>query len=227
MECASILASRTGQSPDSYRMFSVLIVDDHVVVRQGLKQILSEEFCEAEFGEAQHADEAMNQVQRRHWDVIILDINIPGRSGLEILEDIRRTSPETHILVLTMYPERQYAMRALRLGASGYMTKDSPRSEFITAFRKVLEGGKYVDSVISEALVTDLARSQPKPHELLSAREYKVMVGLAAGKRVTDVAAEMHLSVKTISTYKRRIFQKMQINSNSELTRYAIGNNLI
>jgi DNA-binding NarL/FixJ family response regulator len=208
-------------------MLSVLIVDDHPVVRQGLKQILAEEFPDAEFGEAGDSVEALAHSGRREWDIIVLDINIPGMTGLDVLKEMRRQRPECRVLVLTMYPEEQYATRFLRAGACGYMTKDRARSELVRAFRKVLAGGKYVSPMLAEKLASGKRGTAERLHEMLSDREMKVMLGLAAGKRLTDIALEMDLSIKTVSTYKHRIMEKMQMRVNADLTRYAIEHGLI
>jgi two-component system, NarL family, invasion response regulator UvrY len=208
-------------------MLSVLIVDDHPVVRQGLMQILAEEFPDIHFGEAGDSLEALLQSGKRPWDLIILDINIPGKTGLDVLKEMQKHRPEVRVLVLTMYPEEQYATRFLRAGACGYMTKDRAGSELIRAFRKVLAGGKYVSPMLSEKLAGDEPAKAERLHETLSERELKVMLALAAGKRLTDIAREMNLSIKTVSTYKHRIMEKMQMKVNADLTRYAIEHNLI
>ena len=208
-------------------MLSVLIVDDHPVVRQGLIQILAEEFPDAEFGESGDSDDALSQHSGREWDIVILDINIPGRTGLDVLKEMRQQRPGCRVLVLTMFPEEQYATRFMRAGACGYMTKDRARSELVRAFRKVLSGGKYISPVLSDKLAAGKTGASERPHETLSDREMKVMLGLAAGKRLTDIAREMDLSIKTVSTYKHRIMEKMQMKVNADLTRYAIEHSLI
>jgi two-component system, NarL family, invasion response regulator UvrY len=209
-------------------MLSVLIVDDHAVVRQGIRQILVEELGEVSVEEANDADQALTMSTEHAYDVAVLDISIPGRSGLELLADLRRCSRRTAVLVLSMHPEHQYAVRALRAGAAGYVTKDSPREEFVRAFRKVVAGGQYVSSSLAERLVADLRDSPKKaPHERLSNREYAVLCALASGKRVSDVAVDLSLSVKTVSTYRRRVLDKLQIRTTAELTRYAIENQLV
>ena len=199
-------------------MLTALIVDDHVAVRQGLVKILNEEFEEISCAEAANANDAVRLVTKRAWDIVILDIGLPGRSGLQLLKDIRRLSPESRVLILTVHAESQYAARAIRLGASGYMTKDRVRSDLVRAIRNLLAGETYLGVPLSGPRL---------PHEALSQREFKVMMGLAAGKRVTDIALEMSLSVKTISTYKRRIFDKMELRVTADLTRYAIEHGLL
>lgn len=208
-------------------MLSVLLVDDHPVVRQGLRQILTDEFPDAEFGEAGDSEEALLQNARKLWDIIILDINIPGRTGLDVLKEMRQQKPDCRVLVLTIYPEEQYARRFLRAGACGYMTKDRARSELVRAFRKVLSGGKYISPMLADKMAEGTSGSSERLHETLSDRELKVMLGLAAGKRLTDIAREMDLSIKTVSTYKHRIMEKMQMKVNADLTRYAIEHGLI
>jgi DNA-binding NarL/FixJ family response regulator len=207
-------------------MVSILIVDDHPVVRQGLRQILREEFADLAIAEAGDGLEALAQSQRRAWDIVILDVAIPGMNGLEVLKEIQEVRPQTRVLVLTMYPEEQFATRFLRNGAFGYMTKDRAQSELVSAIRKVLAGERYISPQIAEKL-GDRATWTERPHESLSERELKVMLSLAAGKRLTDIAVELDLSIKTVSTYKRRIMDKMHMKVNAELTRYAIEHGLI
>src|SRR6476646_3557251 len=198
-------------------MLSILLVDDHPVVRQGLRQILSEEFKDVVIAEAGDGMEAIAQAQRRAWDIVILDIGIPGMSGLEVLKEMREIRPRMRVLVLTMYPEEQYANRFLRSGAAGYMTKDRARSELISGVRTVLAGERYISPHLTHIMGS--APSPERPHEALSERELKVMIGLAGGKRLTDIAKEMSLSIKTVSTYKRRVLDKMHMKVNAELTR--------
>ncbi len=204
-------------------MLSILLVDDHPVVRQGLRQILVEEFADITISEAGDGTEAIAQAKKHDWDVVILDIGIPGMSGLDVLKELKELRPELRVLVLTMYPEEQYAHRFLRSRASGYMTKDRARSELVDAIRLVLAGERYV----SPHLMHKVAIPTGRPHEALSERELKVMLGLAGGMRLTDIARELNLSIKTVSTYKRRILDKMHMKVNAELTRYAIEHGLI
>lgn len=206
-------------------MVTALIVDDHEVFRHGLKQILSEEFGELTCGEAGDAEEMLALLEKRGWDIVILDIGIPGKNGIEVLKQIRRTHPRLRILVLSMYSEDQYAARALGLGALGYVTKGQPRAELVSAIRKVMAGETHI-SVPSRGKKDATARGSLH-HEVLSQRELKVMLALAAGKRLTDIAAEMNLSIKTVSTYKRRILDKMNLKVNADLTRYAIQHGLL
>lgn len=206
----------------------ILITDDHAVVRQGLKQILAEEFTRAEFGEASSAQEAIDRVWKENWDVVVLDITMPGRSGLEVLQEIKKSRPKLPVLVLSMHPEDQFAVRLLKIGASGYMTKESAPNELVGAVKKVLNGGRYVSSSLAEKMASYLAIDvQTPPHERLSDREFLVMRHIASGKTPTMIAKELGLSVKTISTYRMRILEKMSMSNNAELTTYAIHNQLV
>ncbi len=179
----------------------ILLADDHAVVRHGLKQILADEFERATFGEARNAQEALNLVWKEPWDVAVLDITMPGRSGLEVLREIKKSRPKLPVLVLSMHPENQFAVRVLKRGASGYMTKESAPGELVGAIKKVLEGGRYVSPSLAEKLATYLSSDQQKPpQELLSDREFQVLRLIASGKIVSEIARELSLSVKTIST---------------------------
>jgi two-component system invasion response regulator UvrY len=206
----------------------ILIADDHAVVRQGLKQILADEYRRAAFGEAANAQEAIDRVWKEEWDVVILDVTMPGRSGLEALREIRKTRPRLPILVLSMHPEDQFAMRVLKCGASGYMTKESAPGELVGAVKKVMTGGRYVSPGLAEKMAAHLDTDfQVTPHERLSNREFLVLRLIASGKTVSQIADELMLSVKTISTYRARILEKMVMASNAELTHYAIQNKLV
>lgn len=205
----------------------ILITDDHAVVRQGLKQILAEEFTHAEFGEAASAAEAIERVWKEVWDVVVLDITMPGRSGLEVLKEIRKSRPKLPVLVLSMHPEDQFAVRLLKIGASGYMTKESAPNELVGAVKKVMAGGRYISGPLAEKMASYLTIDvQTPPHERLSDREFLVLRLIASGKTPTMIAKELALSVKTISTYRMRILEKMDMANNAELTHYAIQNNL-
>ncbi|MBP8626459.1 MAG: response regulator transcription factor [Syntrophorhabdales bacterium] len=209
-------------------MIKILIADDHAVVRAGIKQILTGQEDIVVEDEAGSGQEVINYLTKRHYDLILLDISMPGRSGLEILEDIKSLQPRLPVLILSMHPEEQYAVRTLRAGAAGYLTKASAPQELITAIRKVSQGGKYVTSSLAEKLAFELDANSEKPiHETLSNREYQVMLMLASGKTVTDIAKELCLSPKTISTYRMRILEKMNMKKNAELTLYAVRNSLI
>jgi DNA-binding NarL/FixJ family response regulator len=206
----------------------ILIADDHAVVRQGLKQILADEFRHAVFGEASNAGEAINRVFSEPWDVVVLDVTMPGRTGLEVLAEIRKSHPRLPVLVLSMHPEDQFALRVLKSGASGYMTKESAPAELVGAIRKVLGGGRYVSAALAEHMATHLATdTQTPPHELLSDREFLVLRMLATGKTVSQIASELSLSVKTISTYRTRLLEKMRMTTTAELMHYAIANHLV
>ena len=206
----------------------ILITDDHAVVRQGLKQILAEEFRRAEFGEAASAQEAIERVWKETWDVVVLDITMPGRSGLEVLKEIKKSKPKLPVLVLSMHPEDQFAVRLLKIGASGYMTKESAPNELVGAVKKVMAGGRYISPSLAEKMASYLAIDvQTPPHERLSDREFLVLRLIASGKTPTQIAKELGLSVKTISTYRMRILEKMDMANNAELTHYAIQNTLV
>jgi two-component system invasion response regulator UvrY len=209
-------------------MIRILVVDDHAIVREGLKQILGDVEDMAVLAEACNGQEAMEQIRRQTFDVILMDISMPGRSGLEILKDIKNEHPKLPVLILSMHPEEQYAIRALRAGAAGYMNKSSAPDELIGAIRKVSAGRKYVSPSVAEKLAFELGTDPTRlPHELLSDREYQVMMMLAAGKSVSEIGQELCLSVKTISTYRARIMEKMNLKKNAELTLYAVQNHLL
>ena len=205
----------------------ILIADDHAILRRGLREILQRELPGVVSGEAADAAEVLAQVQRQDWDLLILDVTMPGRSGLDLLKDLRYLRPKLPVLVLSMHSEDQYGRRVLKAGASGYMNKESAPEELITAIRKVLAGGRYVSAALAESLARDLARDDERPpHELLSNRELEVLRKIAAGKTVGQVAAELHLGVTTVSTHRARLMEKMQMSSTAELIRYALQNDL-
>jgi two-component system, NarL family, invasion response regulator UvrY len=209
-------------------MIKILIADDHAIVRRGLTQIVAEEPDMVVAGEAQNEEEVLALLGNGEWDVVILDITMPGRSGLEVLRGLKQTRPTLPVLILSMHPEDQFAVRALKAGAAGYMNKEAAPDELVKAIRKVLEGGKYVSSTLAEKLVYGLApRSERVPLEALSEREYQVMKMIASGWTVSTIAEELKLSVKTVSTYRARILAKMRLRSNAELTHYAIQNGLV
>jgi DNA-binding NarL/FixJ family response regulator len=209
-------------------MLKILIADDHPIVRQGLKQILSEEFDEVTFGEAKNSQEVLDLVREKSWNMVILDITMPGRGGLDVLKELKGQDPKLPVLVLSMHPEDQYAVRVLKAGASGYLTKGSVQEELIKAIKKILGGGKYVSPSLAEKMAFNLETKTEKPlHEILSDREYQVMIMIASGKTVSGIAEELSLSVKTIGTYRTRILEKMKIKTNAELTHYAIKNKLV
>jgi two-component system invasion response regulator UvrY len=209
-------------------MINVMIVDDHLIVREGLKQIITESSDIKVVDEASNGTEALAKVRHANCDVLLLDISMPGRSGLEILKDLKHEAPSLSVLILTMHPEEQYAVRVLKAGASGYLTKESAPDELIEAIRKVSKGGKYISSTLAEKLAFDLEIDTGRPpHETLSDREFQVLRMIASGKTVTEIADEMVLSVKTISTYRSRILEKMRMKTNAELTYYSIKNQLV
>jgi two-component system invasion response regulator UvrY len=209
-------------------MIRALIADDHAVVRQGLKQILGDTPEMLVAGEATTGQEVLDKVRAEAWDVVILDISMPDRSGLDILKQLRSERPKLPVLVLSMHSEDQYAMRVLKAGASGYLTKESAPDELVKAVRKVVSGGTYVSAFLAEKLAVQLGGNSGKlPHETLSDREFQVLRLIAAGKSVTEIAAELSLSVKTVSTYRTRMLQKMNLGTNAELIYYAIRNHLI
>ena len=209
-------------------MIKILIADDHPIVRKGLREIIEETPGMKVIDEASNGQEVLEKVSRKNFDVVLLDISMPGRSGLDILRDIKRQKPKLVVLVLSMHPEEQYAVQALKEGASGYLTKKSAPDELLTALRKVSSGGKYVSSSLAEKLAYALEKNGEKPlHETLSVREYEVMCLIASGKTVTEIARELFLSSKTISTYRARILEKMRMKNNAQLVRYAIKNRLV
>ena len=209
-------------------MIRVLLADDHAVVRQGLKQILTEIPEVGAVGEAATGEDALMQVRAEQWDVLVLDMSMPGRGGLDVLKDVRRERPQTKVLVLSMHPEDQFAVRMLKAGASGYLTKDTAPDELVAAIRKLLTGGKYISSTLAEKLAFDMDRDTDKPlHEALSDREFQVLRMMAAGRTVQQIAEELMLSAKTISTYRARILEKLNLKSNAEMIHYAIQNRLI
>jgi len=210
-------------------MKRVLIVDDHSVVRNGLKKILEDQPDEIAFGEAETAPEAIALVREQDWDIVILDISLGGgRNGLDTLKEMKQIRPRLRVLILTMHAEEQYARRAFKAGAAGYVTKDSPRAELLEAIKRILSGAKYISPALAEKLIeyidNDTALSA---HEILSDREFQVLRLIASGKTVTEIAELLSLSDKTISTYRARILEKMRMKTNAELTYYAIRNRLV
>jgi two-component system, NarL family, invasion response regulator UvrY len=209
-------------------MIKVLVVDDHPIVRQGLKQILSEEPDMAVLGEAQNSQEVLELVHNQDWDIVVLDITMPGRGGLDVLKEVRHERPNLPVLMLSVHSEDQYAVRTLKAGAAGYMTKESAPEELVRAIRKILRGGKYVSSTLAEKMAFHLEAETEKPlHDSLSDREYQVMLMIASGKRTGAIAEEMSLSVKTVSTYRARILEKMGMKGNADLTYYVFKNRLL
>lgn len=206
----------------------VLIVDDHPVVRMGIKQMLADEPDVAATVEAKSVSEMMEYVRKEDWSVIVLDITLPDRSGLEALKDVKTIRPDLPVLILSIHPEDQYAVRVLKAGASGYVTKESAPDELVKAVRKVVSGGRYISPTLAEKLAMAVGTDYQKPpHETLSDREYQVLCMIASGKKLSEIADELSLSVKTVSTYRARILEKMGMTTNAELTYYAVKNGLI
>ena len=208
-------------------MTRILIADDHEVVRRGLKQILSDAFKSLKVYEAKTSSEALDQVLKQTLDLVLLDINMPGRSGLDVLAELTRQRPGTPVLVLSVSPEEDYALRCLKLGAAGYLTKQSASDELLAAARKALAGGKYVSASMAEKLAVNVSGAGPAaPHETLSNRELQVLRMISAGKTVKEIAGELSLSEKTIATYRSRLSEKMGLATNVELARYAFQHSL-
>ncbi len=209
-------------------MTRVLIADDHAVVRAGLRQFLETDQSIREIGEAATGRETLEQLRNGTWDLLLLDINMPDRSGLDVLRQVRSTHPDTRVLVLSGFPERQYAVNVLRAGASGFLSKESAAEELLKAVRAVLGGRRYVSSALAELLVSDLDGDAQRPlHARLSEREFQILCKLAAGRAVSEIAAELCISVKTVSPYRSRVLQKMSLKTNADLTAYALHNSLI
>jgi two-component system, NarL family, invasion response regulator UvrY len=209
-------------------MIKVLIADDHPIVRQGLRQILSETADMVVAGEASDGREALAQVQAGGWDVLVLDISMPERSGLDILKELKQIQPDLPVLVLSIHAEEQLAVRLLKVGAAGYLTKENAPGELVKAIRKVLSGGRYVSPTLAESLAFDLDISSDQPrHEKLSDREFQVLQLMGEGKTLVEIAEALFLSPKSVSTYRHRLLKKLNLTNNSELIRYAIENSLI
>ncbi len=209
-------------------MTRVLIADDHAVVRAGIRQFLETDSSIRHIGEAASGREALEQLRMDTWDMLLLDISMPDRSGLDVLRQVRSTHPKTRVLVLSGFPERQYAVNVLRAGASGFLSKDSVAEELLRAVRTVLDGRRYVSSALAELLVSDLDGDAQQPlHAKLSEREFQILCKLAAGRTASAIADELCISVKTVSTYRSRILQKMNFKTNADLTAYALHNGLI
>jgi DNA-binding NarL/FixJ family response regulator len=207
-------------------MTCILLADDHAVVRQGLKQILLDSIPGATFGEAASGEEAIRKSRAAVWDIIILDISLPDKSGLDVLKELRQAQPRLPVLVLSMHPEAQFAVRVLKAGAAGYVTKRTAAKDLVAAVRKVLAGGRYVSASLAERLAGELQTGPQAPHERLSDREYQVFRMLTTGKTVKEIGEELSLSPQTISTHRARVLEKMGMLTNAELTQYAIQNRL-
>lgn len=206
----------------------VLIVDDHKIVRSGLRQVIAEHYPGTAFGEAGTSQEALQLLHRQTWELVLLDVNIPGRSGLEVLEEVKRLWPETPVLVISAYPEAEFAMRALKLRAAGYLTKGQAADELGAAMKKALAGGRYVTNSLAERLAASLGSDlQCAPHESLSNRELQVLRLVAQGQTLKEIAGELALSEKTIGTYRARLSEKLRLSTNVELARYAWQHQLV
>lgn len=209
-------------------MTKILVVDDHAVVRDGIKRMFDEQPGMVTFGEASTPHEAITLVSQQNWDIVVLDLALGDRSGLDVLQEVKKLRPRLPVLILSMYAEEQYARRAFKAGASGYITKDCARAELVGAITKVLRGGKYVSPALAEKLIIDLERGTDQPlHEALSTREFEVMCLIASGKTVSEIANILALSDKTISTYRARILEKMGLKTNAAITHYAVQNKLV
>lgn len=209
-------------------MIRIVIADDHAVVRRGLKEILADE-SDMEIGaEAATAHELLDLVRKHPWDAVVLDISLPGRSGLEVLAELKQEQPTLPVLVHTMHPEDQFAVRALRAGAAGYLTKDSAPTELVKALRKIVAGGKYVSASLAEKLAASMdVKAVEVPHQILSDREFEVFRLIASGTTVSEIAEQLSLSVKTVSTYRGRILEKMKMKNNADLMRYALQHKVV
>ena len=206
----------------------ILLVDDHPLVRRGIAQVLLEKIAAETVHECASAIEAMKEILDATWDLVILDLSLPGKNGLELLKEMKAARPRLPVLVLSTYPEQQFATRVLRAGAAGYLTKDASPDVLGTAVRKVLSGGKYISVKTAETMADELGTDFSRPiYETLSDREIDVMLRIAAGKQISQIAAELNLSVKTVSTYRSRVLQKTHLNNNADLMRYAVTNKLM
>ena len=208
-------------------MHRILLVDDHVVVRRGVRAILEDNFPGVAVAEAGNGADALTALSES-FDAVVLDLSMPGRSGFDLLHEIKHRNPKLPVLIMSLHGEEQFAVRALRAGASGYLTKSAAPEQLVAAITKVMRGGKYVSETLAERLAADGGGTGGEsPHERLSDREFDVMRGIASGSSVSEIAAQMHLSVKTVSTYRTRLLEKMGMTNNAELTRYALEHNLV
>ena len=208
-------------------MIKVIIADDHAVFREGIKEILGKTSDIILSGEAVNGQELLGKISKEEFDIVLLDINMPGRRGLDVLKEIKSLKPSLPVLMFSMYPEKRYALRALKLKASGYLTKESASAELVTAIRKIFSGKKYVSTQIADEIVTSIGEDKDKPlHEYLSEREFEVMLKISDGKKLKDIADEMMLGSTTISTYRARILDKLSLKSDAEIVRYVIENKL-
>lgn len=210
------------------KKFSVLIADDHKIVRHGLKKILEDEFSEVTIGEASRDTEIAEQLEKSKWDLVILDISMPGKSGLEVLKDIKATHPKIPVLILSMYPEEQFALRVMKSGASGYIRKDSAPEELVDAVNEILEGRKYISPTVMDILSDNVKKDgNVELSEVLSDREYEIFMLIAQGKTVSEIAEILSLSVKTVSTHRTHILEKTKLKNNADIVMYAVRNKLL
>ena len=206
----------------------ILIADDHAIIRKGLKQILLEEYPSATIEEVNDAEAAINKTITNEWDILICDLSMPGRSGLDVLQHVKQNLLKLPVLILSIHPEEQYAIRALRAGAAGYLSKDAATDELVKAVQRILQGRKYISSSLAEIMASELDQDTSKPpHELLSDREFHVFKLIADGKSVSEIAEQLSLSITTVSTYRSRILEKMEIKTNADMTRYALEKKII
>jgi two-component system invasion response regulator UvrY len=213
---------------DFARSIHILIVDDHAVIRDGMKQVLTDALKGVTFGDAENGDQALKAVSRQRWDLVLLDMTMPGISGLEILDQMMDAVPDLRVLVVSGHPEDQYAVRALKAGAAGYITKDTALEELVEAVKKALAGGKYISASLAENLVTGLNKeAENLPHESLSNREFQIMRRFGEGKSPKEIGFELEINAKTVSTYRARILKKMKLRSNADIIRYAIEHGLV
>jgi len=209
-------------------MLRILLADDHAIVRKGLRQLILDEYPSAHIGEVSDVENLITQVMKAEWDVVVCDISMPGRSGVEALQQIKHIKPEIPVLIMSMHSEDQYALRVMKAGASGYLSKETVHNDLIKAIQTIRLGRKFITPSVAEKLASAFeANAQKKPHELLSDREFDVLKMLAEGKSVSQIAVQLSLSPTTVSTYRSRILEKMRMRTNADLTRYSIENNLI
>ncbi len=209
-------------------MLKILVADDHALLREGLARVLTKEFNGLEIQEVGTGQGVLDFVRSHQWDVLILDINLPDKNGIEVLKETKALRPTLPVLILSFYPEKQYAIRSLKSGASGYLTKESAPEELVSALRHILQGGTYVSSVVASALVSGLrSKDLTAPHQALSDRELEVLCGLARGKTISQIAQDISLSVNTISTYRARLLEKLNLTTTAELIRYALDHQLV
>lgn len=208
-------------------MIRIVIADDHEIVRAGLKQIISDDDDMVVLGESNNGENLIELVKKNDYDIVLLDLKMSGISGIDVIKHLKVIKPDLPIIVLSMHAEDQYAVRTIKAGASGYLTKETAAENLIIAIRKVVSGGKYISPTLAETLADSIAGGSELPHEKLTDREFQVTCMIASGKTVSEIASELFLSVKTISTYRQRILEKMNMKNNSELTHYAIKNNLL